>query len=66
MRSLTDYTVLIGMVVFCECAALWCAIAATMRCFSQASRMATVMMAPYLLWVSFALVLNAAIWHLNR
>lgn len=46
--------------------ALWLAIAVTLVLFLPASRLAALLMAPYLLWVSFAGVLNFAIWQLNR
>ncbi len=44
---------------------LWCAIVATMAAFFRRSLAAGWLMAPYLAWVSFAAVLNAAIWRLN-
>lgn len=45
---------------------LWVAIAMTFVAFARISRLAALLLAPYLLWTSFALVLNAAIWRLNR
>ncbi len=45
---------------------LWAAIVVTMYWFFRVSRPAGTLLVPYLLWVSFAAVLNAAIWHLNR
>lgn len=45
---------------------LWLAIAATLVLFLPASRLAALLMAPYLCWVSFAGTLNFAIWQLNR
>jgi benzodiazapine receptor len=44
---------------------LWAAILATMSCFSRVSQTGAVLLVPYLLWVSFATVLNGAIWRLN-
>jgi benzodiazapine receptor len=39
----------------------------TMRCFAQAQdRVAAALFVPYLAWVSFAALLNASIWWLNR
>jgi benzodiazapine receptor len=39
----------------------------TMRCFVQAQdRVAAALFVPYLAWVSFAALLNASIWWLNR
>lgn len=48
-----------------EILALWGAIVVTMVLFFRHSSVAGWLMAPYLLWVSFAAVLNAAIWRLN-
>jgi translocator protein len=45
---------------------LWITILATVIMFFRISRVASVLMWPYLLWVSFALILNASIWLLNR
>lgn len=45
---------------------LWAAIVATIRYFCRVSKLAGMLLVPYLLWVSFAIVLNAAIWRLNR
>ncbi len=44
---------------------LWLAIAATIFAFAMKSRTAAFMMVPYIMWVSFASALNAAIWMLN-
>ncbi|MFC7177170.1 TspO/MBR family protein [Halosegnis marinus] len=43
-------------------AALWVAIVATMVAFDRVDRRAAALMIPYLAWVSFAAVLNAAIY----
>lgn len=48
-----------------EILALWGAIVVTMVLFFRHSSVAGWLLAPYLLWVSFAAVLNAAIWRLN-
>jgi benzodiazapine receptor len=48
-----------------EIAALWLAIAATMVLFFRHSTLAGALFVPYLLWVTFAAVLNAAIVRLN-
>ena len=45
---------------------LWVAILVTVIKFFSISRVASVLMWPYLLWVTFAAVLNASIWLLNR
>lgn len=44
---------------------LWIAIVLTIVTFARISRIAALLLIPYLLWVSFAAVLNAAIWRLN-
>jgi translocator protein len=44
---------------------LWVAIAVVMYCFSRVSETAAILLVPYLLWVSFATVLNGSIWRLN-
>jgi len=43
----------IGIAIFC------------IRAFSRLSRPAALLMTPYLVWISFLLVLNLAIWVLN-
>jgi tryptophan-rich sensory protein len=48
-----------------EVVLLWLAIAATALSFRPHDKTAAVLMLPYLAWVSFAAVLNAAIWYLN-
>ncbi|HET9641370.1 MAG TPA: TspO/MBR family protein [Candidatus Paceibacterota bacterium] len=50
---------------FAEIALLWLAIAATINAFARVSRTAAWLLAPYLLWVTFASYLNYAIWTLN-
>jgi benzodiazapine receptor len=44
---------------------LWLAIAATLIAFWRIDRIAGLLFVPYLAWVSFAVVLTAAIWRLN-
>jgi len=44
---------------------LWAALVATAIAFRRHSTMATVLMLPYLAWVSFASLLNFSIWRLN-
>ena len=48
-----------------EIVALWLAIAATTVLFLRLSKPAGALLLPYLLWVSFAAVLNFEIWRLN-
>jgi len=45
---------------------LWIAILMTILAFWRISKAATYLLIPYILWVSFAIALNAALWHLNR
>ena len=49
-----------------EIVALWLAILATIVTFARRDRLAAALLVPYLVWVSFAAFLNAAIWSLNR
>ena len=49
-----------------EIVVLWLAIAATMWLFRKHSSLAAGLLIPYLLWVSFASVLNITIWSMNR
>lgn len=44
---------------------LWLAIAATIIAFAKVSKSAAWILAPYILWVSFAAYLNYSIWILN-
>lgn len=54
---------LAGLVVI---AMLWIMIAVTIAVFAPVSRPAALLLVPYIAWVSFATVLNAAIYALNR
>ena len=49
-----------------EIVVLWAAIVATTVTFWRISRTAALLMLPYLLWTSFATLLNYKIWSLNR
>jgi tryptophan-rich sensory protein len=44
---------------------LWIAILATILTFNKLSRTAAYLLIPYILWVSFAALLNFIIWRLN-
>jgi len=44
---------------------LWLAILATLTTFWRVDKLAGVLLIPYLLWVSFASVLNFTMWQLN-
>ena len=48
-----------------EIVILWSAILLTILLFARKSVTAAALLVPYLLWVTFAAVLNAALWHLN-
>ncbi|MDX1947716.1 MAG: TspO/MBR family protein [Pirellulaceae bacterium] len=50
---------------FAEIVFLWLAIAATALSFWPHSRLATVLLAPYLAWTTFAAALNLTIWRMN-
>ena len=50
---------------FGEIASLWVAIFATLLAFLRVSPLAAWLLVPYLLWVTFAAVLNYTIWKLN-
>ncbi len=50
---------------FVEILALWLAIVITTIRFFERSKVAGSLMMPYLLWVSFASVLNFTLWRLN-
>ena len=54
---------LFGLVVI---SVLWVVILVTVIQFFKISRAASVLLWPYLLWVTFATVLNSSIWLLNR
>jgi benzodiazapine receptor len=48
-----------------EIGILWVAIVATIATFWKVSKPAGALLAPYIIWVSFAGVLNAMIWQMN-
>lgn len=48
-----------------EIVLLWLAIVATIIAFAKISRPTVWLLVPYILWVSFAVYLNFAIWFLN-
>ena len=45
---------------------LWATILMTILAFWRVSKTAAYLLLPYILWVSFAIALNAALWFLNR
>jgi tryptophan-rich sensory protein len=48
-----------------EIVLLWCAILATILMFRRVDRLASILLVPYLMWVSFATLLNLQLWRLN-
>jgi benzodiazapine receptor len=50
---------------FMEMVALWCAILLTAIAFGKTAPIASWLMIPYLMWVSYAAALNFAVWRLN-
>ncbi len=50
---------------FVEIIFLWLAIVLTIIAFSKVSRLAALLLIPYILWVTFAAYLNYSIWTLN-
>lgn len=52
-------------VAFAEIALLWLAILATVIAFWRSNRTAGSLLLPYLIWTTFAGVLNYAIWSMN-
>ena len=55
----------LGALAFLDILLLGALIAATLLAFWRISRFAALLLVPYLLWVSFAAVLNFAIWQRN-
>ena len=55
---------LIG-VAFAEIILVWCAVAWMIYTFHPVNKKAALMQIPYILWVSFASVLNGTVWALN-
>lgn len=54
-----------GGLAFLDIIVLWLLIAATLLAFWRIRPLAGGLLAPYLLWVSFAAVLNCSVWQLN-
>jgi benzodiazapine receptor len=54
------------LVAFIEIVVLWCLILITLLKFTKITKFAGLLLVPYLLWVSFAAVLNFFLWFLNR
>ena len=54
-----------GAMAFVDIVLLWLLIVATLVGFWRVRPLAGMLLVPYLGWVSFAAVLNFAVWHLN-
>lgn len=54
------------LVAFLEIVVLWVLILMTVTKFYRISRPAGLLLLPYLLWISFASILNFFLWSLNR
>lgn len=54
------------LLAFVEIILLWLAIFMTIKSFWNRNRTASLLLAPYLLWVTFASILNVSIVFLNR
>lgn len=55
----------LGALAFADILLLWALIAATIAGFWRLRPLAGALLLPYLLWVSFAAVLNHSVWRLN-
>lgn len=55
----------LGAAAFFEVLLLWLGIAVTLVLFWRVRRVAGLLLVPYLLWVSFAAILNFSLWRLN-
>ncbi len=55
----------LGALALVDICLLWLLLLATMVQFWRVSRLATALLLPYLLWVSFATALSAATWRMN-
>ena len=59
------FTWKLGGWAFAEVVLLWAMILATGMAFRRASAVAALLLVPYLLWVTFAAVLNLTLWRMN-
>jgi len=63
--SIIFFGLRLPFIAFIEILLLWVAIAYTILSFYRISRNAAYLLVPYILWVSFAAILNYSIWILN-
>lgn len=54
------------LIAFMDIILLWWAISAAILAFKKISLRASILLIPYLIWVTYAAILNAAIWYLNK
>jgi len=54
------------LLAFINIVLLWAAIILAILAFFRISKIAALLMAPYLVWTTFAAVLNFSLWYLNR
>ena len=52
-------------IAFVDIVLLWLTLVLTLALFWRVSRIAGMLLVPYLGWVTFAAALNLSIWHLN-
>lgn len=64
--SLLFFTLHLRGLAFAEILVLWLLIVLTMLRFKKVDLIAFYLLVPYILWVSFASVLNYSVWILNR
>ncbi len=53
------------LIAFGDIILLWLATAATIICFNRINKLSAILLVPYIIWVSFAAVLNGAICAMN-
>jgi tryptophan-rich sensory protein len=53
-------------IAFVEIVLLWLVILMTINQFAKLQKTAALLLVPYILWVSFAAVLNGSLWFLNK
>ena len=54
------------LIAFGDIIVLWLAVVATFACFYRVSKLSAILFTPYVIWVSFAAILNASICMLNQ
>lgn len=55
----------LGAIAFVEIVVLWALILTTIMMFRKTNKIAAALLIPYILWVSFAALLNLALWQMN-